>query len=333
MNIIPFHADLIPEAAILLAQRHQQDRANLPDLPAKFEDPAVAGKAIEAASKRPQAGGVAAVSNRRLLGYMLGDLQIDNIWGRSAWVRPAGCALASDQSIELIGHMYAALGDRWVSTYGCFDHFMLTPISDPALVNAWFMLSFGVQQVHALKALADHEPSEPPVLPEIEIRKAGPSDRDALAEMSDVIWRHQITAPVWAIMPPENVADQREGWAELADDATVGAFLASYQGKVVASQAYFPSEPSEDNLLYPESCARFTGAGTREVVRGKGVQQALTQHGLTWLKENGFQFCETDWRSTNLLAAHTWPRHGYRPIAYRLHRRLDQRVMWAKGLD
>lgn len=34
-------------------------------------------------------------------------------------------------------------------------------------------------------------------------------------------------------------------------------------------------------------------------------------------------------RSTNLLASRFWPRLGFRPIAYRLVRRVDQRIAWA----
>lgn len=46
-EIVPFHTDLIPAAGGLLTQRHQRDRAALPDLPARFEDPAVASAAVE----------------------------------------------------------------------------------------------------------------------------------------------------------------------------------------------------------------------------------------------------------------------------------------------
>jgi GNAT superfamily N-acetyltransferase len=229
--------------------------------------------------------------------------------------------------------MYAVLGERWASRHGCLDHFVLAPIANPESVNAWFMMGFGVQTVHALKALDGINPSEPPTIPRIEMRKSEPGDRDALCDLSDIIWRQQIKAPTWAIMPPENVADTREGWAELVDDATVAVYLAFYEGKAVACQAYFPAESEDDNLLIPDHCARFTVAGSREVVRGKGVQWALMHHALGWLKENGYQYCETDWRSANLLARRTWPRHGYKPVAYRLHRRLDPRSLWAKGLD
>jgi hypothetical protein len=46
-ELISFTEELLPEAAKLLAQRHQQNRRLLPELPARFEDPDVAAKAIE----------------------------------------------------------------------------------------------------------------------------------------------------------------------------------------------------------------------------------------------------------------------------------------------
>jgi hypothetical protein len=45
----------------------------------------------------------------------------------------------------------------------------------------------------------------------------------------------------------------------------------------------------------------------------------------------GFRYCETDWRSANLLASRFWPRQGFRPVAYRLARRIDPRIAWANG--
>ena len=37
-KLIPFTGEMIPEAGSLLAQRHKRNRANLPLLPARFED-------------------------------------------------------------------------------------------------------------------------------------------------------------------------------------------------------------------------------------------------------------------------------------------------------
>lgn len=68
------------------------------ELPVRFEDPAAPRLALDKARQRPRAAGVAAFADGRLAGYLIGDIVLDAIWGRSGWVRLAGCALAPGQS-------------------------------------------------------------------------------------------------------------------------------------------------------------------------------------------------------------------------------------------
>jgi len=51
------------------------------------------------------------------------------------------------------------------------------------MLHAWFMLSFGIQQVYALLDLDGFPVPEP--VPDIAIRRAGPDDRPLLEEFSD----------------------------------------------------------------------------------------------------------------------------------------------------
>ena len=124
IQIVPFQPDLLPQAGALLAQRHQRDRAVFPMLPARFGEPSMACKAIEAALQRRLARGFAAVDGNRLVAYLIGDLQIDEVWGRSGWVRLPGCAYASTVGVEIVRDLYAALGEHWVA-HGVFFHFAL----------------------------------------------------------------------------------------------------------------------------------------------------------------------------------------------------------------
>ena len=101
-EIIPFQDELLDQAAALLAERHRRNRLLQPDLPASFEDPKQAGRALAAACQRTYSGGVAAVDASRLLGFLTGDLDISQLWSRSAWVRSAGYAVAEGQSLELL---------------------------------------------------------------------------------------------------------------------------------------------------------------------------------------------------------------------------------------
>lgn len=330
LEIIPFNEEMLPQAGVLLAQRHRRDRASLPELPARLEEPANAGKALEVALQRQHAGGFAALDNGRLVAYLVGDMAIDSVWGRSGWVRTAGCAYEAETGVEIIRDLYAALGARWVE-YGIFAHFALVPVRDPELIHAWFSLSFGIEQVHALADLEALDPTLPAIPPGVEIRQAGPADRQHLAEMSDVIWRTQVKAPVWAAMMPEAVSETEAGWADMVNEAAVTAWLALTAGKVAGVQGYWPPEPAGDYLLVPENCVHMSAAGTRAEARGRGIGTLLTRYGLAQARAAGYRFCEADWRSANLLASRFWPRWGFRPVAYRLVRRVDERIAWADG--
>jgi hypothetical protein len=178
-EIIAFDATtaMLPDAAALLAQRHREQRASRPELPARWEDPEAARSLIETLCGREWAAGVAAISDGRMRGYLIGEMVLDELWGRSAWVRFAGSALASGQDPELVRDLYAALADRWVGRFGCHAHFALVPPDDRAVVERWFALGFGIEQVHGLLALDGMDLAPRPFPPGVEIRRAGPQDR------------------------------------------------------------------------------------------------------------------------------------------------------------
>ncbi len=330
LRIVPLTETLLPAAGALLAARHRCDRAVLPSPPARFEDPVTATQAVRAALQRPHAAGYAALDGDVMVAYLAGDLAISEVWGRSGWVRTTGCAYDPAAGVETVRDLYAALGAAWVRQ-GVFAHFALMPASDPALLQAWYSLSFGIEQVHALLDLETLDPAAPPVPEGIAIRRAGPGDGPRLAEMSDVIWKVQTQAPVWGVMLPESVAETRAGWADLAEEATATVWLALAGDELLGMQGYWPADESDDNLLIPPRTVELSVAGTRPEARGRGVNTALTAHGLAQARAAGFEMCETDWRSTNLLSSRFWPRRGFVSSMYRLARRVDQRIAWADG--
>ncbi len=334
VRIVPFSEAMLPQAGELLSRRHARDRVSLPVLPARFAEQITATGAVQTSLRRENARGFAALDHGSLVAYLIGDLLIDDLWGRSGWVRPAGCAYDPDAGVEVVRDLYAALGECWVG-YGVFAHFALIPVSDPALLHAWFSLSFGIEQVHALADLAVIKPAPLQVPDGLEIGLAGQEDREAITAMSDVIWRAQVQAPTWAPIPPEAIRETTKGWAELLDEPDVTLWLAKLRGRVVGIQGYWPSDAalgaSGDNLNIPEGCVHMSVAGTHEAERGKGISTLLTSQGLAHAQSVGYRVCDTDWRSANLLASRFWPRQGFRPVMYRLVRRVDSRIAWANG--
>lgn len=327
-ELVPFTPELLADAGALLALRHAADRAVQPLLPARFEQPDQASEAVGAALQRPNASGVAAVMDSRLIGYLIGDMVFDSTWGRSAWVRPAGQAAAAGRSVEVIRDLYAALGRRWVA-YGCHAHFALVPTTDAALLDAWFRMSFGVEQMHALADL--DRVASAPANPRLTIRAVTPQDGPILASFADIIWRQQVDAPTWAFTAPERADELPQLYANEVNDEEGVSWIAFEGDRPLGFQSFYPYPEGVDTLFAPPGCAELATAATLPEARGRGVGTALTQHGFDWARRAGYRVVETDWRSANLLSSRFWPTLGFQPVVYRLTRRIDPRIAFAAG--
>lgn len=328
LQIIPFDYSLLVQAGELLAMRHIRDRTAHPLLPSSFEEASLAEKALAAYCYRPNTRGVAAVHGSSLLGYLIGELVISPVWGRSAWIRPPGYALAPGQDIEALRHLYAALAEQWVHM-GVFFHFAQVAAGDVPVVDAFFRLSFGLEQVHALADLdrLDLSAAEQPV--GVTIRRSEIDDRETLADMSPIIWQHYAQAPVWGIHLPEEELEHRLEYASLVADPEAIVWLAFYRGEPAGMQCYFPVEYAADHMYAPPDCIELAVGCTKAGYRGLGIGQALTRRGLAHARESGYHRCLVDWRSTSPYSSF-WTEQGFQPILYRLVRRVDNRIAWGK---
>ncbi len=330
ITLVPFEEKHLEQAGELLARRHQANRDAEQALPFQFTDPPIARAAVETTWRTPRAEGLVALEQGRMIGYLIGVPKIDSVWGRSAWFPLAGHALDRNTDAEIYRDLYAALSPNFVNA-GCFAHFILVPSSDQPALDAWFALSFGKEQAYAIR-----ETTPPPVPTtlhdsSIEIVRATPADLKDILAMADIIGLHQARSPVYGIFLPEGPDEWPEDYSELLADPSTPIWLARRNGRLVGTQLYMPAELSSANLLVPDRCVQLTVASTREEERGRGINQALTAHGLAWAYSAGYTCCETDWRVTNLLSSRFWPRQGFRPTAYRLSRRIDDRIAWAHG--
>jgi ribosomal protein S18 acetylase RimI-like enzyme len=326
----PLNSADLPQAADLLAARQRRLRTTFPELPVDAEATEPAAAILTAALERAGSSAWGAFDGAQMMAYLIGEPVLDPWWGRSGWIRAGGSAAKDVGAADLFADLYARLGQEWIQS-GIFAHFVVVPASEGEILRVWFGLSFGIEHVHAVLDL-ESLPSEESVSPPgVTLRLATAEDKAALERMSDVIWRHQVGAPVWGAMLPENVDTNRAGWVELLDDPTADVWLALERGEIVGTQAYYPSEMTGVHLLGGASTGHLAIAGTRAEARGRGIATALTRAGLEHARRRGYAFCETDWRSTNLLSSRFWPRFGFRPAFYRLARRIDERIAWAKG--
>jgi GNAT superfamily N-acetyltransferase len=327
MEFRPFEERWLEDAGRHLAAMHRRARALEPALPARFDEAGAARAAVESVWRKPGASGVAAFNEGRLLAYLIGSRQVENQRGRHVWIGLPGSAVVEGGDPGVLQDLYAQLAMDWAEQ-GYFDHYAMVYAHDRALVDTWFALSFGREQVDALRESGAVTAPLPTA-----IRRAGPDDLDRILAVADVIDRHQAGSPVFGAFLPESNAGHREGLAEVLADAGNHVFLAMEGVEVLGALLMEPRPPSDEDLLAAERCVELAVALTRPDQRGRGIGTALTAAALAWAQEAGYRTVATDWRSTNLLASRFWPRRGFRPTAYRLVRRVDPRVAWAKGLS
>jgi ribosomal protein S18 acetylase RimI-like enzyme len=93
----------------------------------------------------------------------------------------------------------------------------------------------------------------------------------------------------------------------------------------------FRPELEEDTqLIASPKTIYLSVAATKSEARGRGLNTILTWHGLKHAREQGFKICYTNWISPNLLASRFWPRFGFQDVAYRLAKRNNPMIAWAR---
>jgi ribosomal protein S18 acetylase RimI-like enzyme len=326
---LPFTPDMIPAAGKLLAARHRRNRKMFPALPERFEKPDVAEGAIKVLFEKEYTCGYMAIRKNNIVAYLIGTSNVQP-WGRCGWVYLPGSALLEGESVETLQDLYALLGDDWVKR-GVFIHHTYQSVTDKDLVEAWFNLDFGKERIDAILDFKQiHLPHPVSVQDGIQIRRAGPGDSEHLAGMSHLIFRELEKAPYWHPTPPEVWEELREGWGELAVDKNVDVWLAMEGQKTVGTIASWKEEEGPAEMLVGPKTFTFSVAATRPEYRGRGIATALTWTCLAHGREQGYEYCYTDWISPNLAASRFWPRFGFKEVAYRLTKQINPMIAWTR---
>jgi ribosomal protein S18 acetylase RimI-like enzyme len=311
LEIQPFSEEHLGASAKLLAQRHKRHVEAEPLLANEIDFRAE----IEALFASDGTAGVVAMREEQPVGYMLGTPKDESVWGPNVWVDYAGHAA---EKPEVVRDLYAAAAAIWHEK-GRDRQYALVPATDPALVDAWFRLSFGAQHAAGIQETPDRTDGAPSG---IIVRRPVADDADAVVELDLALPRHQQLSPVFAPGAPWTVEEAREEFLEDVDNPEVGLFVAEVDGRLVSLLAIVPIEKSSGHtgLARPAHAAFLGFAATLPEARGTGAGLALTNAGLAWAREHGYPVVVVDWRETNLLASRFWPRRGFRRTFLRLYR-------------
>jgi GNAT superfamily N-acetyltransferase len=315
--IVSFDAQHLDGAGVLLAERHRAQRLVEPGLDPKYEDPAASRAEIEELLRSDGASGAAALVDGEVVGFLVGRPR-EASWGPNIWVDPAGHAVVR---AELVRDLYAAAAaDPWVEA-GLTSHYAMVPATHPALVDAWFRLGFGHQHVYAIREVPPVGPqAEPPA--GVEVREARREDIDALARIDVAVPEHQVRSPVFSRLPLPGLEETRAEYEEDFDDPRFTILVVERDGEVIGATIACPIEVSSthQSLALPPGAGFLGFASVLPDQRGSGAGRLLGEAVFAWARETGREWVVTDWRMTNLLASRAWPRLGFRPTFYRLHR-------------
>lgn len=266
---------------------------------------------LEQTLREEGASGVALFDAMDLLGFLIGT----PLHGRE--MRSPLGAHGARHPLDY-GELYGAASALWVGR-GLLTHSVVVAADQTATLDAWFDLSFGKQQVHALR---DTSPLAGPA--GIDVRRATLADLDDVLSMGGLVAEHQEGPPTFAPAPPgffEQLPASLRG--DLESEA-VRFFIASIGGMVSGFSLWRPAGPG---LFIPPKSCELNVAATRTAARGRGIGSALTAHGLGWARDHGYEWCVTDWRSTNLLSSRFWTTRGFEPRAFRLARLIPPDVL------
>ncbi len=316
LEVVPFSAEHLDDAARLLAARHARQRQAEPLLPERYEDPAAAREEAEAAWRAEGASGTTARRDGRIVGYLIGAPRDPKVWGENVWIEPGGHAA---EQAEDVRDLYAEAAARWVEE-GWTRHHALVPANEPELVDSWFRLGFGQQQAHGLREVPRHTDVR---LPDgFEIREPTAANVDLLVAIDLALPTHQSRSPVFSGRPLPSEAEIRNEWAETLAGTEEKVLVGYRDGIPVAVWGLAPAELSTHfrGLTQPERSCYLGFASTLPANRGSGIGVALTDASFAWAAEAGYESMVTDWRVTNLLASRFWPRRGFRTFLLRLHR-------------
>ena len=320
VQIRPFRPEDAVAAGRLLADRQRQARSAAPMLRTqRFEQPVVCEQFIRLALNRGAAGAIAE-QNGQVLGYLLATPG-DDQRGRHVWSGLEQHALAAGVDRDIVQELYTDLAKGWVDE-GRLHHYVVVPTTD---VEPWLTLGFSREQVHAVCST-----SVSPTTSTIPIRRAGPADVEAVQAVARLIADANVASPVFAYVDEDFYDKLEPSTRELLEDETVDYWIAENGGEVVGFVALRPVPPEEDSLLKPAGSMELIVAATLPQARGTGVGVALFEHGAQAAASRGHSALVADWRAANPTASAFWPRRGFRPFAYRMHRMIDPRV-WPRS--
>jgi len=325
LRLVTFAPDHLDAAAELLAARHRRDREREPELPLRFEEAAATRPLIE--REWTQAGpGVAAFRGERMVGFLVPRLDMHR-FDRVAFTQHTAHAVGDGEGDEVYREMYAALAPQWLAR-GCFSHAIEVPAGATETLQTWSGLGFGRMGVIGWRDLRPIEGTAGGV----DVRECGDEDVQVVVRMRLGLRRYNAAPPLLQPFVPPGEDElrlmEKNALEGLKDPRAV--HLAAYvEREPRGLMTFAPLDLPEMQTLERGIHLHFAFVESDE--RAQGIGSAMLEQGLAWARERGYERCSVGWWSPNLIGARFWLSRGFKPLGFRLERRIDPRISWATG--
>ncbi len=315
--------DDLPALARALAERHRTHRAAQPLLDERWTDPAAVEPVLAELLGRAGASGAMVRDGDgvgdEVMAFVLGAPRPSPVWGPNVWIEVGGHAARDPEALR---EAYAEAAPHWV-VEGWTAHYAVVPAHDPAIIDAWFRLGFGQQQVHAVRPTPDPGTLAP--VPEgVRLRRAERSDVRDLAELELLLPAHQALAPTFSAGEVPSLDETVAEWEEDIDSEQYASWVVDLDGRIMGSVVACSLSVSREHvgLAAPPGAGYLGVVVVRPEARGRGLGRVLGEQAFRWAAEQGYTCVVTDWRATNLQSSRAWTGLGFVPTFLRLHRHL-----------
>ena len=312
LHIVPWQDSYLADAAALAESRFRTLSVGVPQLPARYCDPATLLPLIAEVVARGPA--VVALADGRFVGYLAAWLTPQFRGQRSVYSPEYANGAEAGDSARIYQAMYAEMAATWTADR-YFDHYLTVPAHDHAAIAGWHWLGFGDVVMDALRDLGAPQATGSPLA----IRRAEPADGPAAVALHAGLLAHLAGPPIFLVDAAESQPEEQLGW--MADPRNA-LWLAWRDGEAVASLGIGPANSNACTVIRDPGTASVMSAFTRPDARGHDVATALLDRALAWARAEGYVRCSVDFETANIPASHFWLRH-FAPICHSLGRRVN----------
>ncbi|GMV86487.1 MAG: hypothetical protein AMXMBFR80_23420 [Dehalococcoidia bacterium] len=334
LTVRPAHSADLDAAAELLAARHRRDRARVPHLDVRLEEPASARELIAPLFENPRARGAIAESGGGPVGFLFGEQMVFAPTEMASLFVPPhsismpieGHAVADGSDpVAVYRALYGALAGEWAAG-GFFVHRCAVPAGDPDMQEAWVSLGFGRHLTAATRATAAVERSGGGG---IDVQRASPEDIEVVMELAEHLnsW-HRESPMFWPLLRTPEPAAREFNLAQLRG-GDLPYFVAFRDGVPIAMQTFLRPGFTPPIVTPGGNVYLFEGV-VSAAARGGGLGSALLGHSMAWARNAGYETCTLHFAAPNPSGGPFWLGHGFVPVEHTMERRIDERIAWAR---